>query len=299
MSSAGASSGVIPGRYDPRVARVFRLIARRMIGKSFHALRFTPGSLDRLDALADHEGPVVGCITHAGWWDPMLGLLLHIERFAPHGRDGVAPIDRAVIESVGIFKKLGLFGIDPDDPASKDALAAYALDRLRTMNRPTLWITPQGRFQDPRASMEIRPGVSAILSRLTNARAMTLAVEYPFWDDKKPEMLAHLTEIEPPARADSTIAWHRAVSSAMKRAAGELACEAVTRDPSRFETFLGGEGGKTFFIYDWWLKVTGKSTSDIRTRSKDSQRAPRAGEGTRGARDPLLAQGARQNGDNQ
>ncbi|MEL6795969.1 MAG: lysophospholipid acyltransferase family protein [Planctomycetota bacterium] len=273
MSEPAAPASVIPGRYDPKIARVFRIIARRMIGKSFHALRFTPGSLDRLDALATHDGPVVGCMTHAGWWDPMLGVLLHIERFGPHGRDGIAPIDKAVLENVGIFKKLGLFGIDPDDPNSKQALAEYAIDRLRTMHRPTLWITPQGRFQDPRAEMEIRPGVSAILSKLDNARAIVLAVEYPFWDDKKPEMLAHIVEIEPPARTDSTVAWHRSVSSAMKTTAGELACEAVTRDPARFESSLGGEagdGGKTFFVYDWWLKVTGRSTQDIRTRKVEA-----------------------------
>lgn len=266
MTGDARHPAVLPGTYDPRVARVFRILARRMIGKSFHALRFTPGSLERFDALAAHSGPVVGCITHAGWWDPMLGLLLHIERYGPHDRDGVAPIDKAVLESVGIFKRLGLFGIDPDDPASKDALVAYAIDRLRSMDRPTFWVTPQGRFQDPRAAMTIRPGVSAILSQLENARAMVLAVEYPFWDDKKPEMLAHIAEIERPTRTDSTIAWHRSVSSAMKGAAGKLACEAVTRDPSRFETYLGGEGGKTFFVYDWFLKITGRDTKAIRTR---------------------------------
>ncbi|MEL6499633.1 MAG: lysophospholipid acyltransferase family protein [Planctomycetota bacterium] len=273
MSEPAAPASVIPGQYDPKIARVFRIIARRMIGKSFHALRFTPGSLDRLDALATHDGLVVGCMTHAGWWDPMLGVLLHIERFGPHARDGIAPIDKAVLANVGIFKKLGLFGIDPDDPASKDAIVSYAVDRLNAAARPTLWITPQGRFQDPRAEMEIRPGVSAILSKLTNARAIVLAIEYPFWDDKKPELLAHIAEIEPPTRTESTVAWHRSVSSAMKTTAGELACEAVTRDPSRFEPYMGGgagDGGKTFFVYDWWLKATGRSTQDIRTRRAEA-----------------------------
>ncbi len=270
MSATADHPAVLPGSYDPKIARVFRIIARRMIGKAFHAVRLTPGSLDRLDSLAAHDGPVVACLTHAGWWDPMLGLLLHIERFGPHGRDGVAPIDKAVLENVGIFKKLGLFGIDPDDPASKDALVAYAVDRLSTMERPTLWITPQGRFQDPRAEMEIRPGVSAILSKLENVRALAVAIEYPFWDDKKPELLAHITAIEAPERTDSTVAWHRSVSSSMRSAAAELACKAVSRDLAQFEAHLGGGGGKTFFVYDWFLRLKGRNTDAIRTRGVGS-----------------------------
>jgi hypothetical protein len=175
-----------------------------------------------------------------------------------------------VLKNVGIFKKLGLFGIDPDDPASKGVLVEFAIERLSQQTRPTLWITPQGRFQDPRDEVEVRPGVSAILSKLGNARAFVLAMEYPFWDDQKPEMLGHFVEIERPLHTDRTTAWHRAVSSAMPRAVEDLAELAMLRDPTLFDTLLGDKGGKTFFIYDWWLKVTGKSTQDIRTRRAEA-----------------------------
>ena len=264
MSDSPTHPEILPGTYDPRVARVFRVIARRLICKHFHAVRLMPDSLRVLDSAADHDGPVVCCLTHAGWWDPMLGLLLHIERLK--GRDGIAPIDKAVLEHVRIFRKLGLFGIDPDDPAAKDAVVDFMVDRLQSMDRPSLWITPQGRFQDPRDTLRIRPGVSAVLSRLTNPRALTLAIEYPFWDDKKPEMLVHITEIEPPARSSSTIAWHRSVSHSMRQTSGELACAAVSRNPHSFDTYMGGESGGTFFMYDWFLKLTGRETSAIRTR---------------------------------
>ncbi|MEO1583233.1 MAG: lysophospholipid acyltransferase family protein [Planctomycetota bacterium] len=270
MTGPGTPNGIIPGAYDPRVARVFGVIVRRMIRGRFHAARLTPGSLDHLDALAQHEGPVVCCLTHAGWWDPMLGMLLHIGRFGPHGRDGIAPIDRDVLQNVGIFKRLGLFGIDPDDPASKAAVVDFAASRLAKGTRPTLWITPQGRFQDPREPMRVRPGVSAILGRLDSeqrgVRVLAVAVEYPFWDDKKPELLAHIAPIDPPPGARSTAAWHRRVSSALPAAADHLAAEAISRDPSRFETLIGGETGGTFFVYDWFLKLTGRDTASIRTR---------------------------------
>ncbi|MEM8757005.1 MAG: hypothetical protein AAGF47_04400 [Planctomycetota bacterium] len=276
MSADPAQHGIIEGRYDPNVARVFRLIARRMLRKKFHAARITPGSLERLDAAANHDGPVVVCMTHAGWWDPMIGLLLHIERFDQKlrraggpARAGIAPIDRAVLANVGIFKKLGLFGIDPDDPASKGALVEFAVGTMRDQHLPTLWITPQGRFQDPRDAMEIRPGVSAILSRLENPQVLILASEYPFWDDQKPEMLAHITEIERPERT-TTAGWHRAVASAMPAAANKLAALAITRNAANFETLLGDSGGMTFPLYDVYLRLTGRSTDAIRTRTKES-----------------------------
>lgn len=269
-----STTQIIPGCYDPRIARVFRIIARSMIRRGFHALRLTPGSLDRLDTAARHDGPVVCCMTHAGWWDPMFGLLLHIEHFAPQGRDGIAPIDKAVLNNLGIFKRLGLFGIDPDDPASMRSLISYALGRMAQADRPTLWITPQGRFQDPRSPIELRPGVSAILARLDRPQAMVLAMEYPFWDDKKPEMLGHIADIHPPARPGSTAAWHRVVTAAMRAAAAELAAAAMARDPAAFQTLLGGGAGGTFPVYDWILRLTGRSTAAIRTRapaSRDNQ----------------------------
>jgi hypothetical protein len=57
VSKGNASASVIPGAYDPKIGRVFRIIARRMIGKNFNALRMTKGSLDRFAAAGEHDGP--------------------------------------------------------------------------------------------------------------------------------------------------------------------------------------------------------------------------------------------------
>lgn len=235
-----------------------------MIARRFHALRLTPGSLSTLAAAHHHAGPVVVCLTHSSWWDPMLAFVLHTQCLRE--RQSLAPIDRDVLKNIGIFRKLGLFGIDPDHPASHQIMLGYVRERIAAMDRPTLWITPQGRFQDPRESMRVRPGVSAVLSQLERPRVFAVAAEYLFWDDKRPELLAHTVEIAPPATHDSTTAWHRAVSSAIRCAAQELASRAMSRDPAAFETSLGGDGGKTFVLYDWFLKLTGRSTDAIRTR---------------------------------
>jgi hypothetical protein len=255
---------IIEGAYDARVARVFRVIAARMIRGRFHALRATPGSLEQLRDAGRHPGPLVCCMTHTSWWDPMTVICLHTRCFP--WRQACAPIDRAVLQNVRIFRRLGLFGVDPDDPGSMPAVVSYAVGRLQRDPQPTLWITPQGRFQDPRQAMQIRPGVSAILARSPGALALAVAAEYVFWDDKKPELLVHAEAIRAPSSAGSTAAWHRAISRALPLAAERVAEAAVQRDPGRLVTVLGGRGGRTIPFYDALLRLTGRSTEAIRTR---------------------------------
>ncbi|MEM9166437.1 MAG: lysophospholipid acyltransferase family protein [Planctomycetota bacterium] len=266
---------VIPGRYDRGVARVFKLLTGRMVRKRFHALRLTPGSIDSLSALDRDDTPLIVAMTHASWWDPILGITLHT-RLTP-ARTGCAPIDRDVLTNVGIFRRLGLFGIDPDDPRTLRVLVDYAAERLSTDARPTLWITPQGRFQDPRDAMVVRPGVAAIAARLGRVRVMALAAEMPFWDDQKPELLAHLAPIDPPGDTGSTRAWHRSIRDGLRGASDRLAELAIARDPAAFEVLLGSGSGRTIPFYDLYLSLTGRSTAAIRTRGLGDEAPPTTG----------------------
>lgn len=222
----------------------------------------------------------------------MLGFALHT-MLMPE-RQACAPIDRAVLENLKIFRRLGLFGIDPDDPGSFDAVVRYATAQLGRDALPTLWITPQGRFQDPREAMVVRPGAAAIAAGVRTPSVFAIAAEYVFWDDKKPEMLVHVRAVEAPESADSMRGWHREIRGAMREAADELAQLAIERDAEAFESLLGGGSGGTFAPYDWFLRLTGRDTGAIRTRARE--RAPRASEGHGRDPDPLLTQGARQSG---
>lgn len=259
---------IVPGRYSPSAARLFRIVARRMISKRFHAFRATPGSMVLIARHNNHAGPVICCLSHSSWWDPMVGFLLHA-RCLP-ARTGCAPIDRAVLENLRFFRRLGLFGIDPDDPASQRAMLGYVTARFEQEARPTLWITPQGRFQDPRSEMTIRPGVAAIAARSTGVRAIAIVLEYPFWDDQKPELLLHARAVPAPARPDSTASWQRSIVASMRSAAADLAERSIARDPAAFETVLRKGSGGTHPVYDLALRLTGRATSSIRTRHADA-----------------------------
>jgi hypothetical protein len=54
-----------------------------------------------------------------------------------------------------------------------------------------LWLTAQGEFRDVRERPAgLKNGLGALLARVKKGTVLPLALEYPFWSEKKPE--AHL-----------------------------------------------------------------------------------------------------------
>jgi 1-acyl-sn-glycerol-3-phosphate acyltransferase len=258
----------LPPAYSPHVTRFFSWWTRdKMVAKKFSAVRLARGSRQHLEALADHPGPVIACMNHVSWWDPLVMLALH-SSFWPDRRP-LAPMDIVQLQKLGIFRKIGTFGVDPDDPRSLDAMAGFLKTEFDRLERPTLWINPQGRFEDPRVPVEVRPGAARTAADATAAgkevRAVAIALEYPFWLDPKPELLIRAEPIVP--ERTNTPGWLRAIRSAMTTNAEELAELAIARDPAGFEHLLGGAGAKTNPLYDLWLRLRGKK-ADLVDRSR-------------------------------
>jgi hypothetical protein len=228
-----------------------------MVRRSFTAVRALPGFADTLRALDAHPGPAIVCMTHTAWWDPILTLIL--QRALLPSRTFVGPMDRAQLEKFAFFRKIGVFGVDPDNPASLDAMGAYLAEHFRTAPRAGVWITPQGRFADVRTPIVIRPGVSALCAHTPGARVVAIAVEYGFWFDQHPEVFVAAHPVEP--AGTSTTDWHRAITAAMTRAAAELASAVQSRDPSRFVPVVAQREGRIHPVYNVWLRLRGRSAS--------------------------------------
>lgn len=274
----------IPPKESPRFARWFEGWCRRnMLGKKFHAVRVERESAALLRSAAVHPGPLILASNHVGWWDPLVMLTVH-RLFFPE-RSMRAPMDADQLERFGIFRRLGVFGIEPDNPASLarmgDEMTAYFRDEAR----PTLWITPQGRFADVRAPIVIRPGVSRLAASTPAARVLAVSVEYCFWTDPKPEVLIAARVVE--RAGDRTTAWHRAIGAAMEAGAQDLASLAIARDASRFEAVVSREGRQGGVLYDLWLRVRGRGGGLATERDAGGESAPRApGEPTPDAKEP-------------
>lgn len=253
-----------------------------MFPRRFHAVRLARENADLLAEAAAHPAPVIVAFNHPSWWDPMVAVLL-ARRFMPE-REHLAPIDAAALRTFGFFRRLGVFGIDPDDPASLRAMAEHVGERFRRNPCTTLWITPQGRLTDPRVEVRIRPGAAALAAQHPGARVIAAAVEYVFWGHPKPEVLIRLEPCEPDGGgAGRTAAWHRAMQGAMRRSAEALAELAIARDPRPFRLLVGRErgGDEVNPLYDLWLRLRGRSAGispEQSLRRQWSQPAERTGE---------------------
>lgn len=277
---------LIPARHDPRFARVFAWYNRRLVGKRFHRVLACADTLELAREMNQHEGPLLIVLNHSSWWDPLIVFAL-ADAILP-SRVGIAPMDRAQLERFAFFRRLGMFGIDPDEPASLEAMRSYALGFLAEHPRATLAITPQGRFVDPRVSIRNRPGIASIAAGAgPDVRVLSIAFEYAFWEDKRAEVLVRFASVRTPTES-TTASWHRAIEGEMQRNSDELARVVIARAPSAFVPVLGGRGARINPIYDAWLRLRGKGAAI------SGSRRPHAPPSRPGQRDLRLEEGASQ-----
>ncbi|MEO0482818.1 MAG: 1-acyl-sn-glycerol-3-phosphate acyltransferase [Planctomycetota bacterium] len=253
-TSAGAPR-FIPDRYLPWFAGWFRRYSVRKLTKSFFAVRTTKDSYDLASAPTDR--PLIVALTHAAWWDPLLSMAMH-ELTRPQSRP-TGPMDADQLERFGVFRRVGVFGVDPADPASLEAMRAHVLKRFESDPGAALWLTPQGAFADPRAPLVVRPGMAAVAAAVEGVTVVTLAVEYAFWVDQKPEIFLCARRAEQERR--STAGWQRAIVASFEDARSSLAERVIARDPEAFDVLLGGDAVKTNPVWDLVLKLRGKSGS--------------------------------------
>lgn len=279
--TGAAPAQVIPARHDARFARVFLWYTRRLLAKKFHAVHVAKGTRDLPAAFDAHAGPVVLVLNHAAWWDPLVALVVG-HTLLPR-RTGIAPIDADQLARFKFFRKLGLFGIDPDHPGAMPALLDYTLAWCKAQPRPTVAITPQGRFADVREPVRIRPGAAALAARLgPAARVLVLTIEYAFWQSQRPEIFLRFAEAAPPASSPpstppSTASWHRAIEATMQRSADELARLVIARDPTPFVPLLEQGGSSINPAYDLYLRLRGRSGEIAARRASAGDRtAPHA-----------------------
>jgi len=224
-------------------------------------VRMVHGGADVRSRAAASPGPVLLVSNHASWWDPLVGLYVHDRWF--RDRPIASPIDRTQLENFRFFRKLGMFGVDPDDATGLRPFVRHVEGLFRDSPRTLLMMTPQGRFVDPRLPVRIRPGAALLASRLPGMRICAVAIEYGFWTDQRPECFMRAVDVAAPdAGAASTVAaWQQRIESTMDANARALAAITSSRDASAFESIAGGGDGRIHPVYDAVLRITGRRTS--------------------------------------
>ncbi len=243
-----------PPRPSRALLRFFDLYLYLFVRRHFHALRL---------AGAEHwprsTRPLVICLNHPSWWDPLTAILL--SRFLERSSDHYAPMDALAFSRYGVLEKVGLFPVEQGTPRGAARFLRTASHLFRDPNA-VLWVTPQGGFTDTRTRpVTFRAGLDALLRRAPQVTVLPLALEYTFWDERLPEALALLG---PPLTFTdgrrSGMMNHEPtnpgeqVAAALESAQNALATLSAQRDPKLFTPVLAGSAG-TSGIYGGWQRV--------------------------------------------
>jgi 1-acyl-sn-glycerol-3-phosphate acyltransferase len=242
MRPNGQSSLTKPSR--PLLA-LFAAYLRWYLRGHFHGLRVAHG--ERFPRRV--AGPLIVYLNHASWWDPLTCILLS-RRFLPQA-DHYAPMDEAALARYGFFAKLGLFPVEMETARGAMQFLRSSRQILSTPNS-VLWLTPEGRFTDPRVRPPVfKDGLATLLTRTPSATLLPIAIEYIFWDERNPEILVNCGDPIHISDSDKCTAaeWNAVLAAAMAAAQDDLAERAMSRDPAQFEPLLAGGAGVGIF-YD-------------------------------------------------
>lgn len=233
-------------RYSPRLLRAFGRYSRAYLRRHFTAVRVARDGLP-----PSVTAPTILYANHAAWWDPLV-LLLVGERFFS-GHEVYAPIDAAALKRYPLLERFGFFGIRPDSAAgAREFLAVSKL--VLVSRRGVLALSAQGKFSDVRPRpIALKRGLAALLAEVPGARAVPVAIEYPFWNERLPECLLRFgTPVGAEGRDVAQL--HEALGAALERTLDALATQAIARDPAAFDELLAGKTGAGW-LADWPQRV--------------------------------------------
>ena len=241
-------------QYDPLVRRspaLFNLFGWYLhwyFWRRFHAVRVSRSGMPRAAA----GRPLIIYCNHPSWWDPALMILLSHKLFP--GRPGFGPMDAAALGKYGVLERMGIFGIRLDTPRG----AARFLDTsLRVLSDPAnvLWITAEGHFTDSRLRpLKLRPGIAHLARRIPGAVILPLAIDYTFWNESRPEALAHFGDPIETGRDRTTAAWTAYLEAELTRTLDALVADSAQRNPALFLPLVRGGAG-VGGLYDVWRRL--------------------------------------------
>lgn len=236
-------------RRSPLWFAAFATIFAQALKRDFHAVRVSK------------SGPPPQAATprllvfsnHPSWWDAAIYAVLMARLFP--GRTGHAPIDEAMMRRYGFMARIGAFGVAQDHLRGAAVFLATA-EQILAEPRGMMFVTAQGRFADVRERpVRLAPGLVHLVDHAPEANLVPMALDYPFWDERKPELLVRFGEAVP-ARTLLPLdrkARHDALAERLAVTMDGLTAESVARESSAFDTLLDGRAG-VGGVYDLWRR---------------------------------------------
>ena len=245
-----------PPRIPSRLLlRFFDNYLHFFVKRHFHALRLAGSENWR-----GIRGPIIICLNHPSWWDPLTALL--VSRFLRRDAEHYAPIDALAVERYRILLQLGMFPVEQGTLRGA-AQFLQASEWILRRRDAVLWVTPQGTFCDVRVRpVAFQGGLDALLRRVPDATVLPLALEYTFWNERLPEALAMLGrplrflggELQGALHGENQKPGEQ-VAAALEQTQNALAEAAIARSSQLFISLLAGGAG-TSGIYGTWQRLS-------------------------------------------
>ncbi len=171
-----------------------------------------------------------------------------------------APMDAEALQRYSILKRIGCFPVDIR--SARGAVQFLRMGEAVIRSGGVLWVTPQGRFADVRERpVSFKPGLAALAARLGECTLVPVAMEYTFWDERKPEALVQIGEAVRVAGETAEVLEPR-LTAALEDAMDHLRAASLGRDERLFARVLirGTVGAGGFYALGKRLQalVTGK-----------------------------------------
>jgi len=192
---------------------------------------------------AGGDQPYIIYTNHPSWWDPVL--FIYLSNALIPDRRMFGPFDAEALAKYPMFRRLGCY---PVERSTRRGAADFLQTSRAILAAPNtvLWITVQGEFADTRQRpLVLQPGLAHLMRRLESGIVVPLAVEYPFWNERRPEALVRFGRpLEVASNADKSVAdLDTLLAEHLTETMDDLAEEAINRDATRFRTLLLGRTG--------------------------------------------------------
>lgn len=219
--------------------------------RNFHGLHLLQlTSLESLDGL-----PLVVCLNHPSWWDPLIGLYLS-ERFFPE-RYHAAPIGADGLAKYKFFERLGFFGI-PSERGQRAFRFMAVGKAVLSRTDGALWVTPQGAFTDVRQPIRLEPGIGYLATQLQSFALLPVALEYGFWNERFPEAFVCFGfPVIANGHTATAAEWSVRFTRSLQDTADCLSAKVQLRDTRLFDSLLQGKAG-VGGMYDVWRASVAK-----------------------------------------
>lgn len=232
------------------VFRLFGWIFERTFRSGFHAARIARA----MPPPAAATSRIVIYSNHPSWWDGVVYVLLAKHLFPEHRV--YTPVDAEMLEQYGFLGKIGSFGIAQNTRRGAADFIATSKAVL-ALRDGLLIVAAQGRFADPRERpLACGAGIAHLPDHVAGVTFVPLAIEYPLWLEKQPEMLLQFGEAVDGDMLGALPASERLarLEAALEDTMNRLAVASIARDAEAFDVWLEGTMGVNPF-YDAWRRL--------------------------------------------